>query len=78
MCPCPHCLVTFDQIPAIGTPEDEALRAQSRRVDTKERQDAVQKARNIIYEDGYVVNSTLVDNILKDQSLVPTVVSYML
>jgi hypothetical protein len=45
------------------------------RVDDDSRQRQVELARGLIYEYGYVVNSVLVERILKNQSLTPTVVS---
>jgi hypothetical protein len=45
------------------------------RVDDDSRQRQVELARGLIYENGYVVNSELVERILKNQSLTPTVVS---
>lgn len=38
----------------------------------------VQEARNIIYNKGYVVNSSKVDDLLKAESYVPTEVSPLL
>jgi hypothetical protein len=37
--------------------------------------DKVKMARNFIYNGGYAIGSTAVENILKDSSSVPTVVS---
>lgn len=45
------------------------------RVDDDSRRHQVDLARDLIYENGYVVNSVLVEGILKNQSLTPTVVS---
>lgn len=75
--PCVHCLVTFPDIPNLGTPGDLAIRTEAIRKDTAERQRRVEEARKFIYEDGYVVNSTHVENILKPTSAVPTVVSLL-
>lgn len=45
------------------------------RVDDQKRRDKIELARTFIYEKGYVVNSKAVENLLKDESLVPTRVS---
>ena len=72
--PCPRCLVKKDDIGNLGTMADHAVRTCDTRLDNTARQDKVMKARELIYEGGYVVNSEHVENLLKDQSLVPTVV----
>ena len=43
--------------------------------DDENRRCKVNRAREIIYEKGYAVNSWAVEGILKEQSLVPTLVS---
>lgn len=45
------------------------------RVDDDDRRHKVNTAREIIYDKQYAVNSPAVDNLLKEQSLVPTIVS---
>lgn len=47
------------------------------RRDTDERRAKVEQARSLIYGDGYAVNSTKVDDLLKSESLVPTLVSVL-
>lgn len=74
--PCPHCLITFDDIPQIGTKDDAQRRNDLRRVDDQSRRQRVQDARRLIYEDGYAVNSVKVNDLLKDLSLTPTEVSF--
>lgn len=56
---------------------DRVARSTLARKDDEERQEKVFEARAIIYEDGYVVNAQKVDEILKDESLVPTVVCFV-
>lgn len=73
-CPCPRCTVAKEDIPGLGTLVDMATRVEKRRADTADRQNRIEKARELIYKDGYVVNSTRVDDLLKVDSLVPTVV----
>ncbi|KAI0057240.1 hypothetical protein BV25DRAFT_1812761 [Artomyces pyxidatus] len=71
-CPCPRCLITFDKIPELGSAADRDLRATNIRYDDALRRQAVEDARDLIYRDGYVVNSERVDNLLKAQSMIPT------
>lgn len=59
----------------MGTQEDTAQRRLLVRIDDDERRDKVLNARNLIYERNYAVNSTHVEALLKEQSLIPTVVS---
>lgn len=59
----------------MGTQQDMAQRRLLIRVDDDERRDKVLNARNLIYERNYAVNSTHVEALLKEQSLIPTVVS---
>jgi C4-type Zn-finger protein len=73
-CPCPRCKIKKRDIWKLGTPEDMASRVELKREDDARRQEVVQSARKLIYEDGYVVNSKAVEDILKPESLVPTVV----
>ncbi|TFK49657.1 hypothetical protein OE88DRAFT_1632605 [Heliocybe sulcata] len=71
-CPCPRCLVRKDCLQDLGNVEDQAMRTESRRVDSNDRQYKVDQARTLIYGDGYVVNSERVEELLKSESLVPT------
>ncbi|KAF7432593.1 hypothetical protein PC9H_004535 [Pleurotus ostreatus] len=71
-CPCPRCLVKKSAIRALGTPADISQRHNGKRVDSKILHAKVSKARKLIYKQGYTVNSKLVDDLLKSESLVPT------
>ncbi|KAH8093841.1 hypothetical protein BXZ70DRAFT_897117 [Cristinia sonorae] len=71
-CPCVRCLVKFPEIPNMGTPEDMAIRSETARQDDTARQEMVETARKLIYEEGYVVNSKHVEDLLKATSAVPT------
>jgi hypothetical protein len=77
-CPCVRCLVTTPDIPALGTPEDRTLRQTQLRVESEERQQRVEGARDKLYREGYVITGDNVDGILKDESLVPTLVRILL
>lgn len=74
-CPCPRCLVTFEKIPSLGDADDRACRIQTARVDDALHREVIQDARQFIHQDGYVVNSDKVEELLQPESLVPTVVS---
>jgi hypothetical protein len=65
----------MSRIENLGTRRDMKERASLARVDDDCRKDKVSTARRIIYDKNYAVNSTAVENILKQQSLVPTSVS---
>ncbi|KAG5219501.1 GLOBIN domain-containing protein [Salix suchowensis] len=71
-CPCPRCLVKKSAICALGTPADMKQRQDGKRVDSRALHMKIAKARKLIYQQGYVVNSKLVDDLLKPESLVPT------
>ncbi|KII90776.1 hypothetical protein PLICRDRAFT_697259 [Plicaturopsis crispa FD-325 SS-3] len=72
-CPCPRCKIRKDQIPGLATSADTAIRIDMARHDDDARRSKVSAARQKIYKDGYVVNSDHVDDLLKAESLVPTV-----
>jgi hypothetical protein len=56
----------------MGTNEDYKKREDLRRVDSTDNQNRVQKARKLIFEQGYAIKSKQVENILKYDSSVPT------
>lgn len=62
-------------VPNMGTPHDMSQRELLLRVDNDSRQSKVLKARKLIYEDNYAVNSLQVQSLLKEESLVPTMVT---
>ena len=74
-CPCPRCLIPKDKISGLGLPADMENRTKMVRIDDVCRQNKIQAARSLIYNKGYVVNSTHIEDLLKDESLVPTEVS---
>jgi len=73
-CPCPRCLVPLDRVGSMGMHRDMAQRRTLIRIDDMKRQNRVKMAREKIYEKGYVVNSTVVEDLLQGDSLVPTTV----
>ncbi|KIY49798.1 hypothetical protein FISHEDRAFT_40613 [Fistulina hepatica ATCC 64428] len=70
---CPRCLVVKSNIFKIATSEDMKVRMAERRYDDEDLRSKVSASRKLLYEEGYVVNSQVVNNILKDGSYVPTV-----
>jgi hypothetical protein len=74
-CPCPRCLIPISRVQNLGTKRDMEQRQTLRRMDSDDRKWKVATARDIIYRRGYAVNSDAVDLILKEQSLVPMIVS---
>jgi hypothetical protein len=76
-CPCPQCLIKKEDFGALGTTNDAESRQVNRRHDDANFRATVEKARNNIYRSGYALNSEPgVERLLKEQSLVPTLVSY--
>jgi hypothetical protein len=59
----------------MGRPLDIKQRQTLARVDDNSRKRKIDIARELIYQKKYVVNSKAVEAFLKDQSLVPTIVS---
>jgi hypothetical protein len=57
---------------------DVARRTKLARTDDVTRRGRVITARKLIYEKNYAVNSTAVESLLKEQSLVPTTVRHYL
>ena len=64
----------MDEIPDLGMESDAKIRVERAREDTASRREKVERARQSIYKEGYVVNSTHVEKELKAESLVPTTV----
>jgi hypothetical protein len=74
-CPCPRCLIPKSRVEKMGMKRDMEERTSLARFDNNHRKWMVATARSIIYEKNYAVNREAVENILKEQSLVPTSVS---
>lgn len=74
-CPCPRCLILKSNIPRLGMEADKSARQKLVRADSKAIQDTVNRARQMIFEDGINITSVYIDRLLKPQSLVPTRVS---
>lgn len=72
--PCPRCLIPLSRVQNLGTVLDKKHRKTMARVDDDKRRRNITTAREIIYEKNYAVDNEHVEVILKEQSLVPTVV----
>ena len=70
--PCPRCLIPKGDISRLGLPTDIKIRERKRRTDSLQYRNKVEGARDIIYKQGFTVNSEAVERILKPESLVPT------
>ena len=75
-CPCPRCTIKKEDFGALGTTTD----AESRRINARHDDDnfraIVQEARDNIYRRGYALGSQPgVERLLREHSLVPTLVS---
>jgi hypothetical protein len=73
-CPCPRCLIPLDRVANLGMRRDMAQRRTLARIDNVKRRNRVEMAREKIYKNGYVVDSTAVEALLQEDSLVPTAV----
>jgi hypothetical protein len=75
-CPCPRCTIKKEDIHALRTLNDSANRHMKVRRDDDKYCATVEEARNNIYRWGYTLNSEPgVECLLKEDSLVPTLVS---
>ncbi|KAJ2987670.1 hypothetical protein NUW54_g9360 [Trametes sanguinea] len=72
-CPCPRCLVTKDAISAVGTARDMDARVRKVRVDDVNRRFKVARARSFVYDQHRGIGSKAVEELLKPESLVPTI-----
>jgi hypothetical protein len=62
----------------VASERDMLQRRLLQRCDTKERHGKVVAARRLIYEKQYAVHTSQVEELLKSESLVPTLVKYSL
>jgi hypothetical protein len=59
----------------MGTSSDTHVRKSKKRIDNHKYQKKIAQVHQLIYNEGYVVQSMAVENILKAESYVPTSVS---
>ena len=74
-CPCPHCLIPKEWFPNLGSCQNQQQHSMLARVDDNSRWAKVEGSRRLIYEKHYALDGKAVNELLKDQSLVPTMVS---
>lgn len=76
-CPCPRCTIKKEDFHALGTLSDGTNRYVKLRHDNDGYRARVEEARDNIYWKGYTLNSEPgVERLLKEDSLVPTLVSH--
>lgn len=73
-CPCPRCLMPLDRVPNMGMHRDMTQRMSLARVDDTKRRSRIKAAREAIYVKNYTIDSMAVENLLREDSLVPTAV----
>ena len=75
-CPCPQCTVKKEDLHTLGTTSDTNSRVTKLRDDDDNFQAIVEQARNNIYQNSFALHSKPgVEQFLKEESLVPTLVS---
>jgi hypothetical protein len=65
----------MDRVQNMGLPRDMTQRISLARTDNIPRRSRVEAARKAIYVQNFAINSVVVENLLKEDSLVPTAVS---
>ena len=70
-CPCPRCLIPKEKTDQLGTKDDQCQRKNLARKDNLSYRTNISSAREMIYQKNYSVTSKPVDDVLKDESLVP-------
>lgn len=71
--PCPRCSIPKELIQNLGTKEDKEIReTHCRSQVSRSSRRLVIKARDLIYNEGYAVNSKAAEALLQSTSLVPT------
>src|ERR1700733_14132055 len=72
--PCPCCLIPLDHVANMGMRLDTAQHKTLVQINDVKRCNCVEITHEKIYEDGYVVDSKVVENLLQEEFLVPTAV----
>jgi hypothetical protein len=72
VCPCPRCLLLKSRIPMIGTKTDAKQRIKLARVDSEDRREKIEIARKLMFEGGFNITSSKIEDLLQSTSLVPT------
>ena len=74
-CPCPRCLIPMDRVHNMGMPCDMTQRKSLMRIDNVQWRSRVEAAREAIYVKNSAIDGVAVQNLLKEDSLVPTAVT---
>lgn len=74
ICLCPRCRIPLTRIQNVGMVLDMKQRQTLARIDDESTRSLIERARKIIYENNYAVDTDAVEAILKGESLVPTLV----
>jgi len=69
--PCPRCLIKLEEISQVRTPQD-IERRQDLRLNNKDRDRRVEKARRLMFVKGITVKGKKVEELFSEKSLVPT------
>ena len=77
-CPCPCCLTPKSGFHQIATERDMLQWKLLQHCDNKDQCNKVVATRRLIYKKHYAVHSSQVKELLKNESLVPTLVQYYL
>jgi hypothetical protein len=70
-CPCPRCHIKLPDIHKLGMKSDRAQREKRLRTDDQDRRRKVKRSLSLIYDHGYAVDSTAVEDLLQEHSWVP-------
>jgi hypothetical protein len=65
----------MDRVRNMGMPRDMMQRKSLMRIDNVQRRSRVEAARKAIYVKNFAIDSVVVENLLKEESLVPLAVS---
>jgi len=76
--PCPWCLVQLDCVSNMGMPQDIKQYISLACVDDLKRHSHIKATLEAIYVENYTINSSAMETLLKEDSLVPTMVSFFL
>jgi hypothetical protein len=77
LCPCPRCFIKKEHISGLGTKVDDQRRGHLR-TENEWRQQKVDKSRSYIFEKGRNTNSTWVNDLLQEESWIPSRVRIIL
>ena len=75
-CPCPRCFIPKSCAHLLATESDLLQRKLLSHSDTAHRREKIMSAHKLIYKKHYAVDGTQVEELLMDESLVPTIVCH--